>query len=112
MKMGPFLAPLKGARMPPIAYRAFTCIPGHWYKNFSHNGIRTMILRGIAWAGKRENIDELCKPAELGDALRYVEGGCPSPQELPKALEVHPEFNLEPRRLRAADQQADEHRLG
>ncbi|HRH96108.1 MAG TPA: ThuA domain-containing protein, partial [Prosthecobacter sp.] len=35
-----------------------------------------------------------CKPAELGDALRYVEGGCPSPQELPKALEVHPEFNL------------------
>jgi putative membrane-bound dehydrogenase-like protein len=75
-------------------YRAFTCIPGHWYKNFSHNALRTMILRGIAWAGKRGNIDELCKPAELGDALRYVEGGCPSPQELPKALEVHPEFNL------------------
>ena len=75
-------------------YRAFTCIPGHYHRNFSHNGIRTMILRGIAWAGKRENIDELCKPAELGGALRYVEGGCPSPQELPKALEVHPEFNL------------------
>lgn len=75
-------------------YRAFTCIPGHWYKNFSHNAVRTMILRGIAWAGKRGNIDELCKPDELGDALRYVEGGCPSPQELPKALEVHPEFNL------------------
>lgn len=75
-------------------YRAFTCIPGHWYKNFSHNAVRTMILRGIAWAGKRQNIDELCKPDELGDALRYVEGGCPSPQELPKALEVHPEFNL------------------
>lgn len=75
-------------------YRAFTCIPGHYYRNFSHNALRTMILRGIAWAGKRENIDELCKPAELGDALRYVEGGCPSPQELPKALEVHPEFNL------------------
>ena len=75
-------------------YRAFTCIPGHWYKNFSHDALRTMILRGIAWAGKRENIDELCTPAELGDALRYVEGGCPSPQELPKALEVHPEFNL------------------
>jgi putative membrane-bound dehydrogenase-like protein len=75
-------------------YRAFTCIPGHYHRNFSHNGIRTLILRGIAWAGKRENVDELCKPAELGDALRYVEGGCPSPQELPKALEVHPEFNL------------------
>ncbi len=75
-------------------YRAFTCIPGHWYKNFSHNGLRTAILRGIAWAGKRENVDELCKPEELGDALRYVEGGCPSPAELPKHLEVHPEFNL------------------
>jgi putative membrane-bound dehydrogenase-like protein len=75
-------------------YRAFTCIPGHYHRNFSHNGIRTLILRGIAWAGKRQNIEELCKPAELGDALRYVEGGCPSPQELPKALEVHPEFNL------------------
>lgn len=75
-------------------YRAFTCIPGHWYKNFSHNGVRSLILRGIAWAGKRDNVDELCKPEELGDALRYVEGGCPSPQELPKALEVHPEFNL------------------
>lgn len=75
-------------------YRAFTCIPGHYHRNFSHNGIRSLILRGIAWAGKRQNIDELCKPSELGDALRYVEGGCPSPQELPKALEVHPEFNL------------------
>ncbi|MBL9117354.1 MAG: ThuA domain-containing protein [Verrucomicrobiaceae bacterium] len=75
-------------------YRAFTFIPGHWYKNFSHNGIRTAILRGIAWAGKRPNVDELCKPTELGDALRYVDGGCPSPQALPKDLEIHPEFNL------------------
>lgn len=75
-------------------YRSFTCIPGHWYKNFSHNGIRTAILRGIAWAGKRTNVDELCKAEELGSSLRYVEGGCPSPQDLPKSLEVHPEFNL------------------
>ena len=76
------------------SYRAFTCIPGHWYKNFSHNGLRTALLRGIAWAGKRQNVDELCKPEELGDALRYVEGGCPSPQGIVKDLEVHPEFNL------------------
>ncbi len=75
-------------------YRAFTCIPGHWYKNFSHNGVRSLILRGIAWAGKRDNVDELCKPEELGDALRYVEGGAPRPQDLPKQLEVHPEFEL------------------
>ncbi|MFO1439655.1 MAG: PVC-type heme-binding CxxCH protein [Verrucomicrobiaceae bacterium] len=83
-----------GKNAPDTTYRAFTCIPGHWYKNFSHNALRTMILRGIAWAGKRENIDELCKPAELGDALRYAEGGVPPPQEMPKHLEVHPEFNL------------------
>lgn len=75
-------------------YRAFTCIPGHWYKNFSHNGVRSLILRGIAWAGKRDNVDEFCKPEELGDALRYVEGGAPRPQDLPKQLEVHPEFEL------------------
>ncbi|MEN3943402.1 PVC-type heme-binding CxxCH protein [Prosthecobacter sp. SYSU 5D2] len=75
-------------------YRAFTSIPGHWYKNFSHVGLRTAILRGIAWAGKRENVDELCKPDELGDALRYAEGGVPRPQEMPKHLEIHPEFEL------------------
>ncbi|MES2505813.1 MAG: PVC-type heme-binding CxxCH protein [Verrucomicrobiota bacterium] len=75
-------------------YRAFTCIPGHWYKNFSHVGIKAAILRGIAWAGKRENVDELCKPEELGDALRYAEGGVPRPQEMPKQLEIHPEFDL------------------
>ncbi len=83
-----------GKNAPNTTYRAFTCIPGHWYKNFSHNALRTMILRGIAWAGKRENIDELCKPAELGDALRYAEGGVPRPQDMTGHLEVHPEFNL------------------
>lgn len=75
-------------------YRAFTCIPGHWYKNFSHVGLRASILRGIAWAGKRENVDELCKPEELGDALRYADGGVPRPQDLLKQLEIHPEFEV------------------
>jgi putative membrane-bound dehydrogenase-like protein len=75
-------------------YRAFTCIPGHWHKNFSHNGLRTLILRGIAWAGKRDDVDEFCKPEELGDALRYVEGGAPRPQDVPSYLEVHPEFEI------------------
>ena len=75
-------------------YRSFVHIPGHWHTNFSHNGIRTMILRGIAWAGKRDSVDELCKPDELGDALRYVEGGVPRPEDLPKHLEIHPEFDI------------------
>lgn len=75
-------------------YRAFVHIPGHWYKNFSHTGVRAMILRGIAWAAKRKNVDELCKADELGEALRYVEGGVPHPAKLPDTLEIHPEFEL------------------
>lgn len=75
-------------------YRAFVCIPGHYYVNFSHNALRTVLLRGIAWAGKRGNADMLSKPAELGDALRYLPGGCPKPQDMPQYLEVHPEFNI------------------
>lgn len=87
-------APKSGETPDLPTYRAFVCIPGHWYKNFSHPGLRTLLLRGIAWAGKRENIDELCKPTELGDALRYVDGGVPRPQDMPKHLEVHPEFDI------------------
>jgi len=75
-------------------YRAFVCIPGHYYANFSHNGLRTAILRGIAWAGKQENADVLCKKTELGDALRYLPGGCPRPQDMPQELEIHPDFDI------------------
>ncbi|TLD69811.1 hypothetical protein FEM03_15925 [Phragmitibacter flavus] len=75
-------------------YRAFVSIPGHLYENFSHNSIRTMLLRGIAWAGKRENVDELCKAEELADALRYPEGGPTRPELAAMKIEVHPEFDL------------------
>ncbi|MFN0079332.1 MAG: PVC-type heme-binding CxxCH protein [Prosthecobacter sp.] len=76
------------------AYRAFTCIPGHYHKNFSHPTMRALLLRGIAWAGKRENADELCRPDELGDSLRYVEGGPTRPEKAAEKLEVHPEFDI------------------
>ena len=57
-------------------YRAFVSIPGHLYENFNRPNYRAMLLRGIAWAGKRSNADMLLKPAmSCGDALRYVEGG-------------------------------------
>ncbi len=75
-------------------YRAFVCIPGHYYENFNRPNFRAMLLRGIAWAGKRENADELCKPEELGDNLRYVEGGPIRPDKAAEKLEVHPEFNI------------------
>ncbi len=78
----------------PLTYRAFVCIPGHYYKNFSHPVMHALILRGVAWAGKRANIDELLKPAELDDNLRYVEGGPTHPSKAAEKLEVHPEFNI------------------
>jgi type 1 glutamine amidotransferase len=46
-------------------YRAFVTIPGHLYSTFERPNYRAILLRGIAWAGKRPNIDEFCKPAEI-----------------------------------------------
>jgi putative membrane-bound dehydrogenase-like protein len=75
-------------------YRAFVSIPGHHYANFSRPNFRALLLRGIAWAGKHSNVDELCKPEELGDNLRYVEGGPTRPEIAKDKIEVHPEFDL------------------
>ncbi len=74
-------------------YRAFVHIPGHLYANFAKPHFRAVLLRGIAWAGKRTNVDELCTKAELA-TLRYPEGGTPSPKDLPATLAVHPEFKV------------------
>jgi len=74
-------------------YRAFAHIPGHLYVNFSKPHYRAVLLRGIAWAAKRANVDELCTKAELA-SLRYPEGGTPSPKDLPSTLAVHPEFKV------------------
>ncbi|HYF37965.1 MAG TPA: PVC-type heme-binding CxxCH protein, partial [Prosthecobacter sp.] len=76
------------------SYRAFVSLPGHYYKNFSRPNYRAILLRGIAWAGKRDNVDELCRPEELGDNLRYVEGGPVRPEKAHAQLEVHPDFDI------------------
>jgi putative membrane-bound dehydrogenase-like protein len=75
-------------------YRAFVSIPGHLYVNFNRPNYRAILLRGIAWAGQRANVDELCHADELGDALRYPEGGPTAPSKAAAKLEVHPEFNV------------------
>ena len=80
-----------GGRTP---YRAFVSIPGHLYKNFSRPNYRAILLRGIAWAGKRANVDELLEKDEIGDSLRYVEGGPTAPAKAATTIEVHPEFDL------------------
>lgn len=75
-------------------YRAFVSIPGHLYENFNRPNYRAILLRGIAWAGKRANADELLTKNELGDNLRYVEGGPTAPSKAAASIEVHPEFDL------------------
>ena len=75
-------------------YRAFVSIPGHYYKNINRPNYRAILLRGIAWAGKRANADEFLKPEEMGDNLRYVEGGPVRPEKAHEQLELHPDFDL------------------
>jgi len=82
---------LEGA---PRGYRAFVSLPGHRYANFNRPNYRALLLRGIAWAGQRANVDELCRPEELGDALRYPADGPTHPRAAAAKLEVHPEFKV------------------
>ena len=82
---------IEGGRAP---YRSFVSIPGHLYENFNRPNYRAILLRGIAWAGKRSNVDEFLAADEKGDALRYVEGGPTHPLKAAAKIEVHPEFDL------------------
>jgi putative membrane-bound dehydrogenase-like protein len=75
-------------------YRAFVSIPGHFYENFNRPNYRAILLRGIAWAGHRANVDELCLPSELGDALIYPADGPIHPRKASANFEVHPEFEV------------------
>jgi type 1 glutamine amidotransferase len=49
----------------PDSYRVFVTLPGHLYPLFARPNYRAILLRGIAWAGQRPNVDEFCKPEEL-----------------------------------------------
>ncbi|HEV7403638.1 MAG TPA: PVC-type heme-binding CxxCH protein, partial [Chthoniobacteraceae bacterium] len=71
--------------------RAYTNLLGHEFTTFGLPHVRAVLLRGIAWAGKRANVDELCVKEEL-DSLRYPAGGPTQPAGAPKKLSVHPEF--------------------
>jgi putative membrane-bound dehydrogenase-like protein len=76
-------------------YRAFVSIPGHEFDVFNTPHYRAILLRGIAWAGKRQNVDEFCKPEEITeDVLRYPEGGPSRPDREAKQLSVHPDFDF------------------
>ncbi len=74
-------------------YRAFVSIPGHMNSTFELPNYRAILLRGIAWAGKRENVDEFCTKEEIA-SLTYPPGGPQRPADTRKALEVHPDFTM------------------
>jgi type 1 glutamine amidotransferase len=52
--------------------RTFTAIPGHWHSTFSLPHYKAILLRGIAWAGKRE-VDLLTTPDEVAAMAHPVE---------------------------------------
>lgn len=73
-------------------YRAFVSIQGHLHDSFSHPAWQTLLLRGIAWAGKRD-VAVLLKAGEA-EALAYPKGGPVKPEDAQQLLEVHPDFDL------------------
>jgi putative membrane-bound dehydrogenase-like protein len=74
------------------ASRAFVSLQGHYYASFSLPHYRGLLLRGIAWAGKRD-VDLLTTPEERG-RFRYPEGGPAPPAEAVKKIKVPPDFDI------------------
>lgn len=74
--------------------RAFVFIPGHQYVNFSHASFQSLLLRGIAWSGKRDADSLLEGGPQLEDKIRYPVGGPTRPEQSAAKIEVHPEFDL------------------
>ncbi|HTF88319.1 MAG TPA: PVC-type heme-binding CxxCH protein, partial [Planctomycetota bacterium] len=72
-------------------YRAFVAIQGHYRKSFEHDAWRTMLLRGIAWSGKRD-VDLLTSPEDRA-SLAYPTGGPLRPEAAQKALVLHEGFD-------------------
>lgn len=50
-------------------YRAFVSLQGHYERTFSIAPFRGLVLRGIAWAGKRD-ADLLVRPGDLAPVTR------------------------------------------
>jgi putative membrane-bound dehydrogenase-like protein len=72
--------------------RVFVSIQGHEWSSFAHPAWRALVLRGIAWAGRRD-ADSLVAPEELA-SLAYPPGGPIAPEKAKDTLEVHPDFDL------------------
>lgn len=75
------------------SYRAIGTIPGHNHTTFSLPQYRALLMRAIAWTGKRENVDYLCTPEEL-KSMSYPEGGPQLPEKSREQLVLHPDFDI------------------
>jgi putative membrane-bound dehydrogenase-like protein len=73
--------------------RALVSLPGHLYATFQKPHYRAILLRGIAWAGKRDNLDQFLTKEEI-EALMYPEGGPQRPEQTLAAIELHPDFTM------------------
>ncbi|HAV63384.1 MAG TPA: hypothetical protein DCY13_13585, partial [Verrucomicrobiales bacterium] len=74
-------------------YRAIVSLPGHLFGTFELPHYRAVLLRSIAWVGKRANVDEFVLPEEK-ETLLYPEGGPSRPAASLSQLTVHPEFKV------------------
>jgi len=72
--------------------RTFVALQGHNQSTFGLPAYRGLILRGIAWAGKRP-VDALVRQSELA-SFPYPTGGPTPPEEAAKKIRVSPEFDL------------------
>jgi putative membrane-bound dehydrogenase-like protein len=60
-------------------------------ETLAHASYRTFIKRGIAWAGRRANVDELCAAKDLVD-LRYPVGGPSRAEKAIASFQMQPGF--------------------
>lgn len=74
-------------------YRAFVSLPGHDHATFALDPYRTLLLRGIAWAGKRD-AGLLVTPEETV-RLRYPVGGPQPPSAASAGLGIHKDFRVD-----------------
>lgn len=88
-QMWAYEAPASAGGKP---HRAFAALQGA-ATTFQHASFQAFLLRGVAWAGGRANVDEFCKPAELA-TLRYPKDGPSRAADTVKQLELHPGFSV------------------
>jgi len=74
------------------AHRAFVSLQGHFHESFSNPAWRGSLLRGIAWAGRRD-VETLTSKEER-DSFAYPPGGPTRPEKAHEALALHPDFAM------------------